>query len=59
MLSDPVVEEVRRNGALFAEEHDGDVHRMALALRQKQAEHAARLARRQVKGGRTGRAPEE
>ncbi len=34
MYTDPVVEEVRRNGAMLAEECGGDVHRMAERLRQ-------------------------
>ena len=34
MDRDPVVQEVRDNGAKLAEECDGDVHRMAERLRQ-------------------------
>jgi hypothetical protein len=46
MFVDPVVEEVRRNGAEFAEECGGDIHRMAEELRREEAEHPERIVDR-------------
>jgi hypothetical protein len=46
MQRDPVIEEIRRNGAALAEECGGDVHRMAEMLRRKQNDHASRVIRR-------------
>lgn len=48
MYRDPVVEEVRRNGAKLAEECGGDVHRMAERLRQAAREGGRPIVRRQV-----------
>ena len=46
MYIDPVVQEVRRNGARIAEECGGNVHRMADYLRRAQAANASRVIRR-------------
>ena len=46
MLPDPVVEEVRRNGAEFAEACGGDVHQMAEALRREDAAEPQRVVDR-------------
>lgn len=46
MNTDPVVQEVRENGARIAEECGGDVHRMAECLRRKQETNAKRVRRR-------------
>lgn len=46
MYIDPVVQEIRRNGARIAEDCGGDVHRMAERLRQEQQKHPERLIRR-------------
>lgn len=43
MIPDPVVEEVRRNGAKIAEECGNDIHRIVERLRREQAEHPERL----------------
>jgi len=48
MYSDPVVEEVRRNGAKLAEECAGDVHRMAERLRQGAETSGRRIIRRKA-----------
>ena len=46
MFVDPVVEEMRRNGARVAEECGGDIRRIADRLRREQAAHADRLVSR-------------
>ena len=43
---DPVVEEVRANGAKLAEDCGGDVHKLALRLRELQMQHPERVVRR-------------
>ncbi len=47
MYTDPVVEEVRRNGAMLAEKCGGDVHRMAERLRQAAEDSGRRIVRRE------------
>lgn len=44
--SDPVVNEMRRNGAQIAEDCHGDVHKFAERLRREQADHPHRVVRR-------------
>jgi hypothetical protein len=56
MFSDPVVQEMRRNGARIAEACGGDVHRMAEHLRRAQSKSAQRVVRRVGKSA-TPRSP--
>jgi hypothetical protein len=51
MYPDPVVDEVRQNGARIAEECGGDVHRMAERFRREQAEHPDRVVHRPHRRG--------
>jgi len=48
MYLDPVVEEVRRNGASLAEECGGSVHRMAERLREGAETGGRRIVRRKA-----------
>ena len=52
MFVDPVVEEMRTNGARLAEECGGDIRRIADRLRREQAEHPDRVVirRERIKG---------
>ncbi len=43
---DPVVDEIRENGARFVEECGGDVHSVAERLRELQTQHPERLVSR-------------
>ena len=58
MHVDPVVQEVRQQGARIAEECAGDVHRMAERLRRAQARNADRVVRRGERVPRAARPPE-
>ena len=57
MYLDPVVQEVRQNGARIAEQCGGDVHRMAEHLRRAQAENAHRVVHRGDQPTRTRPSP--
>jgi hypothetical protein len=46
MYTDPVVEEVRKNGAKLTKECEGDVHRMAERLRHAAGKGGRRIVRR-------------
>ncbi|NOS99429.1 MAG: hypothetical protein HOP29_02255 [Phycisphaerales bacterium] len=46
MERDPVVDEMRSNGARIAEECDGDIHKMADRFRREQEQHGGRIVRR-------------
>jgi hypothetical protein len=46
MNTDPVVQEVRDNGARIAQACGGDVHRMAEYLRRNQGRNTERIRRR-------------
>ena len=59
MFVDPVVEEVRQNGARISEECGGDVHFMAERLRRTQAEHRGRVIRRTERRPRAESPPPE
>lgn len=43
MFVDPIVEEVRKNGAIIAAECAGDIRRIAERLRREQAAHPQRV----------------
>jgi hypothetical protein len=43
MMKDPVVDEVRRNGARLAEACGGDIHRMAEHLRKAATDRSRRV----------------
>lgn len=53
MQRDPVVEEVRRNGAMSAEECGDDVRRMAERLREAAARSGRRVVRRERPSARS------
>ncbi|GMU22507.1 MAG: hypothetical protein AMXMBFR13_25930 [Phycisphaerae bacterium] len=49
MNIDPVVEEVRQQGARITQECDGDIHKMAEWLRNKEEQHPHRLVNRRAR----------
>lgn len=51
MYVDPVVQEIRRNGARIAEECRGEVHDMAERFRREQDEHPDRIVHRPLRRG--------
>jgi hypothetical protein len=48
MYRDPIVEELRQTAAKLIEECGGDLHQVALRLRQEQSRHPHRVVRRQT-----------
>ncbi|MCG3132907.1 MAG: hypothetical protein FLDDKLPJ_03788 [Phycisphaerae bacterium] len=54
---DPVVEEVRANGAKLSEEFGGDIHKLAEHLRTLQRQNEARVVHRKAQPRRSSREP--
>jgi hypothetical protein len=49
MQNDPIVEEMRANGWIFAAEYDNDIGRICEALRQKQKMSKRKMVSREPK----------
>lgn len=49
MRKDPIVDEVRAHGRAFAAKHGNDLHRIVLALRERQAASHRNVVNRDAK----------